>query len=202
MRFFFLSTLIVLFLPFIFLSGGCQQESRTPPAEVQAFVTTESADSRVTTNLEAVYLAEHFGHQSDADPLVQPIQLSVESKSTQRVPALDFDLRNLNPSNQILLFPPNFKSDTRARFHPHGKQVCASGCSASNHPTPKLTEEQFRQLMSRFSAEPLDETSEALESLLFYGRQTRSFLEKSAPAQLDTTRLKFLRRAIKENQRW
>lgn len=87
----------------------------------------------------------------------------------------------------------NFEHGSDAHFHPHGQEVCASGCAASNHPTATLTRIEFVDLMEKFANQPLTEESFALESLLYYGRQTLSMIETYGSQNLDEARLSFLR---------
>ena len=89
-----------------------------------------------------------------------------------------------------------FGSDPRASFHPHGEKVCASGCAASNHPTETLTRKHFEQLLRRCAVEPMDETSLAFETLLYYGRQTRDMLAQQGTTILDPLREEVLRHEL------
>ncbi len=71
-----------------------------------------------------------------------------------------------------------FLHDRRATFHAHGDRMCASGCAASRHPTETLSREQFFALRQEMARGPLDETNRALETLLYYGRQSRDLLSR------------------------
>ena len=71
-----------------------------------------------------------------------------------------------------------FVHDRQATFHAHGERICASGCAASRHPTEALTREQFFALRQEMTCGPLDETNRALETLLYYGRQSRDLLSR------------------------
>lgn len=90
----------------------------------------------------------------------------------------------------------DFSAGERAAFHPHGSRQCASGCAASNHPTEELTPARFQRLVSRFATEPIDETSEAFETLLYFGRQTKVFLDLYGDSPLDGARAAALRREL------
>jgi hypothetical protein len=90
----------------------------------------------------------------------------------------------------------DFRSDDRAAFHPHGQRFCASGCTVSNHPTRELTKSLFRQLLAEYAQQPMDETSLALESLLYYGRQARQLIESEGVGPLDSERAAALRREL------
>ena len=91
----------------------------------------------------------------------------------------------------------DFNPDPRASFHPHGEEVCASGCAASNHPTEKLTREHFEQLLRRYTVEPMDETSLAFETLLYYGWQTREMMTGQSLSVLDPLREQVLRHELR-----
>jgi hypothetical protein len=59
----------------------------------------------------------------------------------------------------------------RAEAHPHGDRVCASGCALSRHPTKRLTDQRFEELMQRLVRHPADEGVH--DELLYYGPQTK-----------------------------
>jgi hypothetical protein len=84
--------------------------------------------------------------------------------------------------------------------HPHGKKICASGCAQDQHPTPPLPKAEFEKLMAQFAKEPMSEDSKALQSLLFYGRQSLRYLDQLGDQQLDTLldaeRAAFLRKQL------
>ena len=86
----------------------------------------------------------------------------------------------------------SFVHDERALFHAHGDQVCASGCAASRHPTRKLTVAAFEQLMREYALQPMTSASPALETLLFFGPQTREMIEARGYLTLDRARAEFL----------
>lgn len=87
----------------------------------------------------------------------------------------------------------DFTSDPRAEFHAHGEKVCASGCAASRHPTGVLSKAKYLWLLRRFAEQPMDETSPALEELMYYGRQTQMWMHKLGTGSLDEERTKLLR---------
>ena len=66
--------------------------------------------------------------------------------------------------------------DPAASFHPHGPQLCASGCAASRHPTPRLTRRRFVALLREYSRTDAATASQPLDELLFYAAQSRRFL--------------------------
>ncbi|MEL7497075.1 MAG: hypothetical protein AAFN77_05655 [Planctomycetota bacterium] len=91
----------------------------------------------------------------------------------------------------------DFDHDPTAIFHSHGNQVCASGCAVSNHPTEELTEARFWQLLDEYRLEPMDQTNNALEALLFFGPQTKKWIEAYGVGELDSTRSAFLWEQLK-----
>lgn len=91
----------------------------------------------------------------------------------------------------------DFSADDRASFHAHGEEVCASGCAASRHPTPELTRTEFERLIIEYARGPLDETNTALESLMFYGRQTSAWLDELGERPLSEERARFLRSELR-----
>jgi hypothetical protein len=96
-----------------------------------------------------------------------------------------------------LIAAADFSRDERASFHPHGEEVCASGCAASRHPTPPLDRAEFRRLLREFARGPLGESNPAVESLLFHGRQTSAWIEQLGTDPVNDERARFLRRELK-----
>ena len=86
----------------------------------------------------------------------------------------------------------NLTHDSGALFEPHGEQVCASGCAASRHPTQTLTRGHFERLLVACSYEPMDQTNNALEELIFFGPQSRAMIESHGVGRLDSERAEFL----------
>lgn len=121
--------------------------------------------------------------QTPSDPLVPPIDIGQTSSS------------GLQPSDFSEF---EFTSGDRAIFEPHGKQVCASGCAASRHPTGKLSKAKYHWLLRRFAEQPLEETSTALESLMYFGRQTLLWMEHEGTGKLDAARVELLERELKK----
>ncbi len=96
-----------------------------------------------------------------------------------------------------------FDHDPQAEFHSHGHDICHSGCAASHHPTSALADDEFLRLIGECARGPLDESNFALESLLYYGAQSRERLSrlktKWLPAEHRTfldTQLRFTHVAI------
>ncbi len=83
-----------------------------------------------------------------------------------------------------------------ATFHPHGEEVCASGCAASHHPTEQLTDRQFDQLLADYSVEPIGDAGEAFETLLYYGRQVTVLLDRHGTGPLDSLRAEILKQEL------
>ncbi len=65
------------------------------------------------------------------------------------------------------------------------------GCSPHKHPTPLLTDAEFKRLKADYSLAPIDEQSESLDALLFYGPQFAFRLRTDGPAPLDAARTQF-----------
>ncbi len=133
------------------------------------------------------------GRRDVADPLVAPIHIpGLPPKMNSDHPAGSWQGGPLFSNIGI----GEFVTDFQARFHAHGSQVCASGCAASNHPTKELTTSGFRQLMTQCAAGPLDETNQAFETLLFFGRQTRVMLEREGYGPLNPEQARTLWREL------
>ncbi len=93
-----------------------------------------------------------------------------------------------------------FTHDSAAVFEPHGEKLCASGCAASRHPTEKLTKEHFQDLLVAYTYEPMDQTNNALEELMYFGPQTRGMIEQHGVGELDSLRAEFLWDQLKFTQ--
>ncbi len=102
-----------------------------------------------------------------------------------------------DPGPAILPMPQgDFTADERALFEPHGDQVCASGCAVSRHPTKELAKTAYRRLLEQFLREPISEDSPALESLLFFGRQTQQMIAEHGIGPLDSERAEVLQKEL------
>jgi hypothetical protein len=135
-----------------------------------------------------------------AEPLIPAIQLDDEP-SGDFGPIVGTSTGRTFPVSMGLntgILAPDFTADPRAAFHPHGPQVCASGCAASSHATPELNRSEFQQLRARYEQGPLDETNAALEALLFYGRQSTALLRQLSPSSPLRKHDEFLRRELKK----
>ncbi len=91
-----------------------------------------------------------------------------------------------------------FKHDNRAVFHPHGEQVCASGCALSRHPTKELKRDEYHALLAGFAGGEMDEKNLAFETLLYYGRQTKQMMQREGTAPLDSLRVLTLENELKK----
>ncbi len=111
------------------------------------------------------------------------------------------DLGSVNTSISSEQFATNvfdqFAHDERATFHAHGEEVCASGCAASRHPTRELSEEHFFELMKFFPVEPLNQTNNSLEELVYFGPQTKAMIERHGFQGLSREYAEFLWEQLK-----
>ncbi|MEM7474191.1 MAG: hypothetical protein AAF483_04305 [Planctomycetota bacterium] len=89
-------------------------------------------------------------------------------------------------------------SAARATSHPHGTQVCASGCAVSRHPTPEFKEAHFHQLWEEYLRQSPSLDSQVLDELIFYGPQTKKFL-KTIPGEKSSHRA-FLQQELAKDQ--
>ncbi len=96
-----------------------------------------------------------------------------------------------------LLEPGDLIGSGRAIAHPHGEQVCASGCAASRHPTPPLSWTKFQRLLEQWKQEPLGQPTPGLEQLLFYGRQSLVYLRRVPQQALEEKRRRFLEEQLR-----
>ena len=77
-----------------------------------------------------------------------------------------------------------FGTSPAAMFHAHGEEVCASGCAASRHPTPELTDARFRELLLKHADARPGGYDPALDELLYSGRQVLDLLDRLGGAPL------------------
>ncbi len=159
----------------IWAFGGLDALFPSPPADL-------SSAAGGTPQGDAAAAAE--------DPLVPPARLP-------GLPAVpDGSPSGADSHLRLVSFGDRFVHDDRAFFHAHGHVVCASGCAASRHPTDRLTRPLFRRLMAQFAHQPADETSPAFETLLYYGRQAKEFVDSEGTSPLDPERAAVLRREL------
>ena len=164
---------------------------------------------RIVLSLAACGLLAVAGWQLRAgDPVSDDVAANLPSGPTPAVEPADalvppIDLGGVVGSGvfrshaDFVSFLDELNLDPRASFHPHGEQVCASGCAASNHPTERLTRKHFEQLIRRYAVGPMDETDLAFETLLYYGRQTREMMVGQSFSVLDPLRLEVLRHELR-----
>ena len=147
-----------------------------------------SAKSKASSQLSSTTKTEESEKSTYIDPLVPPIDIGYVPVTSGNAGAGNIDFL---PFTEF-----DFTSDNRAAFHPHGAQVCASGCAASSHPTTELTQIHFKELLEKFAVEPMTEKSESLEELLYFGRQTQRWIAKNGTGPLNSERVAFLRKEL------
>lgn len=123
----------------------------------------------------------HEAQKATGEPLVLPRELPLPEELFTSASARELTLGD------------------RATFHPHGEQLCASGCAVSHHPTQALTKARFHQLLTEYVAESIGEPGEALETLLYFGRQTVAWLERDGVGPLDSVRANVLHQELQRN---
>ena len=79
----------------------------------------------------------------------------------------------------------HFSHDPAAVPHGHGENQCASGCAASRHPTGQLTAAAFHRLLTAYQQTAPTGENEALEKLLFYGRQSQLHWQRAKHNAID-----------------
>lgn len=167
-------------LAILLLAGILQAKWRNHAAAVAVTQNPSQAEQR-TANQEPVL--------THSDPLIPP---AIVPKNL---------LPHKDSHGQVtpVVFLSPFEHDAQAVFHAHGEKVCASGCAASNHPTPELAVQMFKDLMQEFSTEPISEQSLALEALLYYGKQTQDLIANYGASPLDDRREQFLLNELTKN---
>ncbi|BBM82007.1 hypothetical protein [Candidatus Uabimicrobium amorphum] len=73
---------------------------------------------------------------------------------------------------------------------------CVTGCGAIPDTTPAITKDEFMKHLQAFANSPIDEQSLDLETLLFYGKETRKWLPEQSI--LDEDHLRFLQRELQK----
>ncbi len=69
---------------------------------------------------------------------------------------------------------------------------CASSCALDASPDAPMTRADFDHLLTTWAAEPVGEPTLALETLLFHGPETRSWLAGAGTGPLDEVHAAFL----------
>ena len=77
-----------------------------------------------------------------------------------------------------------------------GPSTCATGCAALNSDEDVLTETEFTRLLGECAQQPLDSDNLALETLLFYGSQTKAHLAARPGPDVDEGLRQFLKREL------
>jgi hypothetical protein len=101
----------------------------------------------------------------------------------------------------VVLKTPSQPQSALAHPHPHGDQVCASGCALSRHPTARLTSQRFDELVGILIDDPDDVA--AIDELLYFGPQTRARLSRADTenvARLSPTVTAMLQKELRFNQ--
>jgi hypothetical protein len=193
--------------PAAFWPSGCMQSE--PPQVVEVIAQQETAQQAPIAEWPYTDRSSQSVPEmsADVDPLVPAIVLDGQVRRARNEPLRPIGL-DRGPFRGGGLFPggmspvalnADFSSSDRAHFHPHGEKVCASGCAASHHPTPNLSVDEFRRLMLEFASGPMDETNPALESLLYYGRQTQALLKRHGTLPLSAERVALLQRELRHS---
>ncbi|MCB9895700.1 MAG: hypothetical protein H6839_14740 [Planctomycetes bacterium] len=74
------------------------------------------------------------------------------------------------------------------------KPRCSS-CGDARHPTPPLLKTEFDQLIAQYATDPIDDSA-SLDTLCYYGVQTRDMLKEFGAGALDEDHAAFLRREL------
>lgn len=119
--------------------------------------------------------------------LAQPPAEQVPADRTQLVPPVVLQLSDTQDEAS--------SSSARATSHPHGDQICASGCAASRHPTPALSPAHFEKLVAAYARESPGADSKNLDELVFYGSQSALYLKRRS-VSLSTDHVKRLKREL------
>ena len=73
---------------------------------------------------------------------------------------------------------------------------CVSGCGAIPDTTPAITKDEFMKHLQAFARTPITEPGLDLETLLFYGKETRKWLPETSV--LDDEHLQFLQHELQK----
>lgn len=76
------------------------------------------------------------------------------------------------------------------------KEECTTSCSLAKHKIPDFTPYDFEKTLAAYGTRPATEVSEELEKLLFYGLDTKRFLDEVGSADLPAAHLAFLRKEL------
>jgi len=70
------------------------------------------------------------------------------------------------------------------------------GCSIGHHTIPALKRKQYNRLLQSFREQPVSPESNAFEKLLYYGKQTRAFINSYGTDPLGERRSRALKREL------
>ena len=85
-----------------------------------------------------------------------------------------------------------------ARPHPHGDQICASGCTLTRHPTKLLTPARFDTLIEQLADSETHD--DAVDRLLYYGPQTQRRLNTLNKTRIRNADLELLTEELSHAQ--
>ncbi|MBC8351365.1 MAG: hypothetical protein H8E66_05230 [Planctomycetes bacterium] len=152
------------------------------------------ASHQLAARISSIFLSERTGQLHVA--VIPTVQRPVVTGHTKTDPLV-------GPLVSVNTLPettsprsPAFNLGTRALFHPHGAQVCASGCAASQHPTETLTATRLQSLLRDFSEEPIAGPGPAQDELLYFGRQASRLLAAEGYRPLDSVRTAILKQEL------
>ena len=106
----------------------------------------------------------------------------------------------LAPDGQQKYEPPETVDDEEEKSPidpiPNLGEACEAGCSVGNHPIAPLTEAEYLELLGEFSASSGERRTEALETLLFHGRQVSDFSARLGTGPLGGKDAEFILREL------
>ena len=79
-------------------------------------------------------------------------------------------------------------------------EACTTGCSLAKHAIPDFTEEMFAEALASYATSAATETSEALDTLLFYNKRTTELLDTLGHGPLSEDHVSFLRSELARDQ--
>ncbi len=76
------------------------------------------------------------------------------------------------------------------------KEKCLAGCSLKKHDIAPFTDEQYHAAIKAYGKAGVDETTPALDKLLFYGRRTIALIDQHGTGTLPEDHVAFLKREL------
>lgn len=76
-------------------------------------------------------------------------------------------------------------------------EACQTGCSLAKHDIPPFRRGDFEKALRAYARDPATAPGEALEKLLFYGKETRSYIARHGTGALPAEHLAFLTRELR-----